>query len=77
MGCSGDSMGGNHAVMAKYHVNNCSNKGTLRVNSTCTVHKPLTNTLRDMRPSPTKLPSTVASRMPGSATRKVLDKPTA
>jgi hypothetical protein len=33
-GLRGDSMGGSNSVMAKYHMNNCSNKGMLRVTST-------------------------------------------
>ena len=75
-GLKGSSIVGSSSVMAKYHMNNCSSKGTLRVTSTCTVQRPRTSMLLDRRPMPIRVPSTVASTMPTSATRKVLDRPT-
>ena len=75
-GRSASSIGGSVSVRMKYQMNNCNNSGTLRKNSTYTLHSVRTRKLRDSLPMPISVPSNVASTMPTTATRKVLDRPT-
>ena len=75
-GCIASSIGGSNSVITKYQMKSCSSSGTLRNISTYVLQTVRTKKLRDSRPTPTSVPSSVASTMPISATRKVLDKPT-
>ena len=74
--CQASDAMGNTSVNIRYHISSCSSTGTLRKNSTYAEHRPRTSALREKRPTPNMVPSTVVMMMPMMATRSVLVRPT-